>query len=184
MTAFDAELGRLAAEVRARGLDRSAAWVLTSGYGWPLGEHGVVGPAGSRMHEELVHLPLIVRLPGGRQGLRRVPAFTQTSDLAPTLLELFGVPRPADVAATSLVPLTVGETPAWREDARSARDGERALRTADWAFLAANGDRSARLYRKPDDIWEVNDEAPRHPDECDQLAARLDGTPPPKEPTP
>src|SRR5207237_3077781 len=55
VTAFDGELGRLADELRARGLDQSAAWVVTSGYGWPLGEHGVVGPAGSRMHEELVH---------------------------------------------------------------------------------------------------------------------------------
>ena len=29
---------------RKRGLDKSAAWILTSGYGWPLGEHGIVGP--------------------------------------------------------------------------------------------------------------------------------------------
>jgi arylsulfatase A-like enzyme len=184
VTAFDAELGRLAAELKARGLDQSAALILTSGYGWPLGEHGVVGPAGSRMHEEFVHLPLVVRLAGGQQGSRRVPAFTQTADLAPTLLDLFGAPRPSDVRATSLLPLMLGETTTWRDEARSARDSERAIRTAEWAFLAANGDRPARLYRKPDDIWEVNDLAPRHPDECDQLAARLDGTPPPEEPIP
>ena len=56
------------------------------------------------------------------------------------------------------------------------------MRTADWAFLpAVPGSTAARLYRKPDDIWEVNDLAPRHPDECDRLAALLD---PEMEPTP
>jgi arylsulfatase A-like enzyme len=180
VTAFDGELGRLGAELHARGLGESAAWVVTSGFGWPLGEHGVVGPAGSPLHEELVHVPLILRLPAHRQGLRRVPAFTHTADLAPTLLDLFGVPRPADGPTTSLLPLTAGRSPTWRDVARSEHDGERAIRTADWAFLAARGDRPARLYRKPDDIWEVNDLAARHPDECDQLAARLDR---PEEPT-
>ena len=62
---------------------------------------------------------------------------------------------------------------------------ERAIRTPDWAFLPAvsGSDVPARLYRKPDDIWEVNDLAPRHPDECDRLAAAFDPSPE-TEPTP
>jgi arylsulfatase A-like enzyme len=184
VTAFDGELGELVREFRARGLDESAAWIITSGYGWPLGEHGVIGPSGSRLHEELVHLPLFLRLPGQRQGMRRVPAFTQTSDLGPTLCDLFGVGTPTDVAGTSLLPLTVGPTNHERPTARSATGPERAIRTPDWAFLPAvpGTDVPPRLYRKPDDIWEVNDLAPRHPDECDRLAALLDA-PPDKDPT-
>jgi arylsulfatase A-like enzyme len=181
VTAFDAELGSLVEEFRSRALDLSAAWVVSSGYGWPLGEHGIVGPAESRMHVELVHLPLMIRLPGHRQGMRRVPVFTQASDLAPTICDLSGVPIPADLLRTSLLPLTTGAVAEWRQSVRSANGPERAIRTADWAFLAANpsADRPERLYRKPDDIWEVNDLAPRHPDECDRLAALLD-----KEPNP
>lgn len=181
VTAFDTELGLFFDEFRSRGLDRSAAWVVTSGYGWPLGEHGTVGPAGSRMHEELVHLPLLIRLPGHRQGMRRVPLFTQTADVAPTLCDLFGVPIPADWPRKSLLPLTTGAVAEWRPAVRSASGPERSIRTSDWAFLAANpsADRPARLYRKPDDIWEVNDLAPRHPDECDRLAALLDEEPNP-----
>jgi len=181
VTALDAELGELVGEFRSRGLDESAAWIMTSGYGWPLGEHGLVGPVGSRMHEELVHLPLLIRLPAHRQGMRRVSAMTQTSDLAPTLCELFDVAAPPGFPATSLLPLTVGTAAGWRESVKSATGAERAIRTAEWAFLAPNpsADRPARLYRKPDDIWEVNDLAPRHPDECDRLAALFD-----KEPNP
>lgn len=176
VTAFDAELGELVREWRARGLDQSAAWIVTSGYGWPLGEHGIVGPSGSRMHEELVHLPLLMRLPGHSQGMRRVSAFTQASDLAPTIGDLLGVPPPPNLPTMSLLPLTIGPVAHWRDTAQSATGPERAIRTADWAFLAAvpGADLPPRLYRKPDDIWEVNDLAPRHPDECDRLSALLD----------
>ena len=176
VTSFDAELGELVSEFRGRGLDQSAAWIVTSGFGYPLGEHGIVGPAGSRMHEELVHLPLIVRLPAQRQGMRRVPALTQASDLPPTIADLFGVTVANGLPGRSLLPLTVGTPVEWRESVRSATGAERAVRTAEWAFLPAipGSDRPARLYRKPDDNWEVNDLAPRYPDECDRLAALLD----------
>lgn len=179
VTAFDTELGELARELRARDLDQSAAWVITAGYGFPLGEHGMVSPTGSRMHEELVHLPLIVRLAAHRQGMRRVPAFTQADDLGPTIAGLLGGTVPAGLPGRSLLPLTVGTATEWRQIARSVTGMERGLRTADWAFLPAvpESDRPARLYRKPDDIWEVNDLAPRHPDECDRLAALLDAPP-------
>jgi arylsulfatase A-like enzyme len=173
VTSFDAEVKDLVSLFRRRGLDNSAAWILTSGYGWPLGEHGIVGTEGSRLHEELVHVPLIVRLPDAREAMRRLPTFTQTNDLMPTLHELLG--RPSEGA--SLLPLIEGKIESIREDCRISRDGERALRTSEWAFLAATETEPARLYLKPDDIWETNDLAARHPDECDQLLARLDFSP-------
>ncbi|HKA07617.1 MAG TPA: sulfatase-like hydrolase/transferase, partial [Gemmataceae bacterium] len=185
VTSFDAELDVLIEVLRERGLDQTAAWICTSGYGWPLGEHGAIGPNESRMHTELVHLPLLLRLLKAEQSMRRVPVFTQASDLSPTLLDLFGLSS----AARSLLPLATGSMQVGRPDARStsirSKDVQRAIRTPEWAFLPAvrEADEPPRLYRKPDDIWEVNDLAPRHPDECDRLAALLDDTTA-KEPTP
>jgi arylsulfatase A-like enzyme len=176
VTGFDAELDVLVEVFRERGLDRSATWVVTSGYGWPLGEHAIVGPDESRMHEELVHLPLLVRFPEHREGMRRISTFTRTSDL------VTGVLNPA-----TTLPFTTGpDGDQWRVARSATRRGsdlERAIRTLEWAYLAAIPARGlpARLYRKPDDIWEVNDLAPRHPDECDRLAALLDGQPSPVE---
>jgi hypothetical protein len=155
VSSFDAELGQLFEDFRRAGLDQSAPWVVTSGFGHPLGEHGVVGTAGSRMHVELTHLPLIVRIPGVRS--RRAAAFTQPSDLA-ALIE--------------------NNPPKGRDFVVSRIGAEVAIRTADWTFLPAT-DRPARLYVRPDDIWEVNDVAARHPDECDRLAAVI-----PQEPIP
>jgi arylsulfatase A-like enzyme len=173
VTSFDAELAALTDLFRQRGFDRSATWVFTSAYGWPLGEHGVVGPVGSRLHEELIHLPLMIRLPDGRERMRRVANFTQTVDLGPTILDLLSAPR----SAPSLVPLLTGTTTGARDLCRISTDSgsyiERALRTADWAYLAEAGGQPARLYRKPDDIWEVNDLSLRYPDDCDQLLAIL-----------
>ena len=88
VTKLDAELGGLFDELRARGLDQSAAWVVTSDFGYPLGEHGQVGLHRPWLHEELVHLPLFLRLPGAEQAGRRVSGFTQPPDLFPTLLAL------------------------------------------------------------------------------------------------
>ena len=58
ITKFDAELGILFEELRDRGFDQSAAWLFTSDYGHPLGEHGQIGLHRPWLHEELVHLPL------------------------------------------------------------------------------------------------------------------------------
>lgn len=166
VTSFDAEMGELVAMFRQRGFDQSTAWIITSSYGFPLGEHGLVGLAGSQPHTELVHLPLFVRLPNQGQGIRRVSAFTRTVDLVPTISDLFGLGTATP--ANSLLPLTRGSASIWRTDMRTIAPPS--IRTDDWTYFAGE---PGRLYRKPDDVWEVNDLAARYPDECDRLAALL-----------
>jgi hypothetical protein len=148
VSSFDGELGRLIELFRQSGLE-GAAWVVTSGHGLPLGEHGVVGTARSRMHVELTQLPLIVRIPGMKH--RRIASFTQPADLS----KLVSEPTPA-LTDRELIVSRLGP--------------EVAVRTAEWTFLQATG-HPPRLYVRPDDLWEVNDVAARYPDECDRLAA-------------
>jgi arylsulfatase A-like enzyme len=146
------------------------AVVLTADAGLPLGEHGVVGTGRPGLHHEMLHLPLMVRLPGMREG-RRISALTQAVDLAPTLAELFGV-QLAGAHGRSLLPLVRGETEAVRPYACSAAPpaGGLALRTARWAFLLPGlGSGPARLYVKPDDRWEVNDVLQHQPERGEQL---------------
>lgn len=159
VSSLDGEVGRLIEVFRRAGLDQSATWVFTSGYGYPLGEHGVIGPGGARMHVESTHLPLIVRIPGMRAG--RVASFTRPADLGNLLRDPLAPIRDRVFVCSRL-------------------GAEVGIRTADWTFLPAS-DHPPRLYLKPDDLWEVNDVAARHPDECDRLAALI---PPPPEPTP
>src|SRR5262249_30063215 len=86
---LDAGIGQLLDVLRQRGWLDQLAVVFTSDRGLALGEHGFVG-ASPLPHNEAVHLPLIMRLPGAEWAGRRVAALTQAVDLAPTLAELLG----------------------------------------------------------------------------------------------
>ena len=61
-------LGRSSSQLRERLLDQSATWIMTSDFGYPLGEHGQIGVHRPWLHEELVHIPLIIRYGGWLRG--------------------------------------------------------------------------------------------------------------------
>jgi arylsulfatase A-like enzyme len=181
VTALDDALGHIFELLRSRGLDE-AAWVVTSDAGFPLGEHGLIGPHRPWLHEELVHLPLMVRMPGGETAGRRVDAFTQPADLLPTLLGLFGVAPPAGVTGFDLRPLWQGAdgnrphaVSAWEVGAAA----ESAIRTPEWALLlpaSAEPDdppRPPMLFARPDDRWEVTDLRQPNLERAEELAAML-----------
>lgn len=178
VTSLDAELGKVFDQLRSRRLDRSAAWLLTSDFGLPLGEHGQIGRHRPWLHEELVHLPLILRLPDADQACRRVAGFTQPPDVAATLLDLFGLPA----GEGSLVPVARGLADPARTRAVTRLElngaAEAAVRTDGWACLlplrVPDGEvREPMLFEKPDDRWEVNDLRGRNLDTAEELEAGL-----------
>jgi arylsulfatase A-like enzyme len=177
VTKLDAELGAMFDLLRARGFDKTTAWVVTARAGQALGEHGIVGPHRPWLHAELVHVPLIVRLPNAEQAGRRVTGFTQPPDLAPALRALLGLPHEGD--AQNLLPLMRGETESARDCAVSHCEvngvAERAIRTNEWALLVPEGDdtREPQLFAKPDDRHEVNDLYARNVERADELDEQL-----------
>jgi arylsulfatase A-like enzyme len=171
VTALDAQLGILLDQLEGAGsLEETLIW-LTANRGLALGEHGFVGTYRPWLHEEVLHLPSIIRWPGGAEPGLRLAGLTQPVDFLPTLLDLFGLPVP-EVHGTSLLPLLRGEKEAVRPYACAGLQIggaiEWALRTPDWAFLLpvrpAEGDppRASQLYVKPDDRWEVNNVYQHH----------------------
>lgn len=171
VTLLDSGIGILMAELQHRKLDQQTLVLVTSDHGQALGEHGIVGPSRPWLHEELVHLPLIVRHPQGTGAGRRVFGLTQACDLMPTLLDVFGLACPPDVHGQSLWPLLNGGDAPARAYACSglafAGQVEWSLRTPRWAFLLPgpapeDATRSPQLYVKPDDRWEVNNVIQHH----------------------
>jgi hypothetical protein len=67
------------------------------------------------MYNEIVRIPLVVHLPGGRSAGSRVGALTQTIDLMPTFLDAFGCEPPPHVRGKSILGAIKGD--ALREDA-------------------------------------------------------------------
>ena len=182
VTVFDAELGRVFDLFRERGLDRSAAWVFTADRGLPLGEHGLIGYHRPWLHEELVHVPLIVRLPEAAEAGRRVWGLTQPADLAPTLARWLGV-EAATGGGFDLAPLITGSVESVRPLVCTTLElgdaAEWAIRTPDWAYLLPvrtppdDDPREPMLFERPDDRWEVNDLRVRNLDLADELERTL-----------
>jgi arylsulfatase A-like enzyme len=184
VTYLDAGLGLLREELHSRSILDDLLLLVTTDRGLALGEHGSVGDCRPWLHDELIHLPLLVRLPCAAEAGRRVPALTQPIDLLPTLLDAFQLPSPP-VHGHSLMPLIRGETEQVRRYACSGlRIGEAvewALRSPEWSFLLPvrpapdDASRSAQLYGKPDDRWEVNNVLQHHLELAEHLEQTLRG---------
>jgi arylsulfatase len=66
---------------------------------------------GRGVFDELLHVPLIVRLPGVTPPAGRFQGLTQTVDLLPTILDLLGEPRSSAVQGRSLASVFEGGEP-------------------------------------------------------------------------
>jgi hypothetical protein len=171
VTYFDAQLGRVLDHLRKKKRSDGLLVCVTARCGLPLGEHAMTGVARAWLHDETVHVPLLLRLPDAANSGERIAALTQPIDLLPTLREHLGL-APLPTHGRSLWPLVRGNGEEIRPYAvsglRVADSEEWLLRTPDFAFLlpisvpAGDPPRRAQLYAKPDDRWEVNDLAPRH----------------------
>jgi arylsulfatase A-like enzyme len=182
VTYLDTGLGLLIEELDRRGLMAEALLIVTSDHGLPLGEHGVVGLARPWLHDELIHVPVIIHLPEKERAGRRITALTQALDLCPTLLDAFGVLLPR-THGHSLLTLAREKGEHVRAFAccglRRGEELEWSLRTSEWAFLlplrteVRDAPRLAQLYVKPDDRWEVNNLLQHHWEEAEELERKL-----------
>jgi len=182
VTWFDAQLGVLLNGLRAAGALDEMLLCVTASAGLPLGEHGVIGPARAWLHEEFVHVPLVMRFPQFQLAGLRVSALTQPADLARTIEEFASPARSASKGEPSLA-CAAGWSDAARPHACShlqiGDSVEWALRTPEWAFLlpirVPEGDapRGPQLYAKPEDRWEVNDVRQHHLELADEFEQTL-----------
>ncbi len=119
VNAYDTDLrstddgfGRLHRFLRRQGFLEDALIVLTSDHGEEFGEHGTVGWHGHTLYEELLRVPLIVKLPGNAHGGTRVSSSVRSLDIAPTILDLAGVPIPETFQGVSLRTVLSSGSPA------------------------------------------------------------------------
>ncbi len=103
----DALFGVLMAELERRGVLDRALVVVFSDHGESLGERGVYNHRYSLSDEDL-HVPLMIRPPGGTPG-RRVAEPVALLDVSPTVLDWIGAELPAGVRGRSLAPALRGE---------------------------------------------------------------------------
>lgn len=181
---------------------RETLLVVTAPRGFPLGEHGRIGDWDEALHAELVHVPLLIRFPDQQGASGRSSALVQPADVFATLLDWFGLREvQGGGSGRSLLPLVDNEEAVLRDRACAvAGNGERGIRTPAWYLRVRHSDEGrtnahdggtsfkpgadglsssdlslgeAQLYKKPDDMWEVNDVANRCADVVDALKRTL-----------
>lgn len=105
VTRMDDVLAQLLTGLDAAGLSRNTWVIVVADHGELLGEWDMY-MHGRTLFEPLLHVPLLLRGPGARPGVVETPV--SSMDLAPTLLELAGLPAPPSFRGRSLVPALRG----------------------------------------------------------------------------
>ncbi len=185
---LDAIVGGFLERLEAVGIAGSTLVVLTSDHGEQFGEHGSVGH-GNSLHNRVLHVPL-----GFAWPLQLAPGASDTPvqlvDVLPTVLDLVGLPVPANLDGRSLAPLLRGEPlperPAFSElrtapgvckrlgQADDCRLDRYAVQTARFKLIASRRPPSEALYDLAEDPLETRDAAAEHPEELARHRALLE----------
>lgn len=102
VAAADAAVGKLIAALRTSKVYDDALIVIASDHGQSLGAHGEE-THGVFLYDETIHVPLLLKLPQNQSAGKRVAARARLGDVAPTILEIAGVPVPSQMQGQSLL---------------------------------------------------------------------------------
>ena len=109
----DDNVGKVLDYLDKTGLAQNTIVFYCADNGWYLGDLGLYDKR--FMYEPGLRVPLIARGPGIKQGITP-DQFVSNIDLAPTFLDLAGLPVPDSMQGRSIAPLLRGESPAdWRK---------------------------------------------------------------------
>lgn len=179
VAANDASFGRLLDYLEAMGELDETVVIFTSDHGEAFGEHGS-WTHGLDLYNEVLSVPLVVRLPGGADGGRRIGNPVQHIDLLPTILERCGVGgwdelpgRPLLIGGAAIEPAPDRAVLAYldfwgKHGAAVFRDGWKLIEP-----LSTDFGSSAELYRHDLDPGETLDVLAESPVRAGWLGARL-----------
>ncbi len=108
ITQSDTAFGVFLQDLKAAGLYDTSVVIVISDHGDEFWDHGDVGHA-QAPHQELVHVPFMIHAPGLLAAGRVVDTDVEAMDLAPTVLDLAGLPVPDSMQGQSVVSVALDE---------------------------------------------------------------------------
>jgi arylsulfatase A-like enzyme len=170
---LDDGIGRVLAALRANGQAGHTLVVFTSDNGGLLADEARNGPwrGGKQdLYEGGLRVPTLVSWPGTVRPGTRTDAVTMTMDWHPTLLEVAGVPLPAGLDGTSLLPTLRGQPQAlnrplvWMRREGAGYEGRDyyALRHGDWKIVQNSPFEPFALYNLAADPGETTNVKREH----------------------
>jgi len=179
ITHVDHTVGALLDSLRAAEQLDDNIVVLLADHGEHLTEHDIYFTH-RFPYEECLHVPLLIRLPGGKEGGRRVSDEVSHVDIFPTLMELLGLPLPEPRDGRSLVPLMSGRRGGpsrlqYAESGAAKKNIVRAVWDENYRLIEfnLNGVQTFELYDRRADRRERTDIASERPEQLRRLAVAL-----------
>lgn len=182
-------MGRILDTLEKSGQLDNTLIVYTSDNGFAIGEHGRVDKR--TMYEESIRVPLLLRYPRLVPRGKEVQEMVLNVDLAPSILDLCGVPGQEGIHGRSWKPLLQGDQKGWRKSWHYAYNYEkefpytpnvRGVRTEEWKYIHyPHGDGSpdrhkAELYHLKEDPLETTNriDDPQQAERVKELKAELE----------
>ena len=109
----DESIGALLSFLDKEGLAESTLVIYMGDNGFSFGEHGLIDKR--HFYEESAKVPFLIRCPEIFKGNQTMEAMIQNIDVAPTILEVAGVQKPAQMHGKSIIPLLEEGGAAWRD---------------------------------------------------------------------
>jgi arylsulfatase A-like enzyme len=159
VTFTDQHIGRLLDFVAAQPWGAQTAVIVSADHGEAFGEHQCFRH-GFELWDVLTHVPLMIRVPG--VAARRIDTPRSALDLAPTILDLFGLPTAPAMEGVSLVPELRGTAAPARDvildlPRTTNSDRRRALIRGDYKLIAIGDDDAFQLFDLRHDPGEEHD---------------------------
>jgi arylsulfatase A-like enzyme len=175
----DDTIGQILSELERHGLKEKSILAVTSDHGEAFYEHGLQGHRWT-LYEEELRIPLILRYPRSIPAGPRLKYPASIIDIAPTILDLAGLPPLSHAMGLSLVPLLSGSaTPPPEEAAVSElsvpanRIHSFSIRSHNWKDIFDLNKRQCFVFDLKKDPLEssplAEDKSPFNPQEIDVL---------------
>jgi arylsulfatase A-like enzyme len=189
----DSVIGGIIQDLRQRNLLDNTLVIFTSDHGEHFGDHGLMSHELS-LYDVLLHVPMIIRFPNGRNSGTRIKETVQTIDIFPSILHFLKSESKLDLQGFSLLPdfferknhpyafseynnlraadkmerrfPNLPSSPPWRKKVLKS------VRSADWKFIWAT-DGTRELYSIQNDPYEKLNLAPSNPEEVKKMQGIL-----------
>jgi arylsulfatase A-like enzyme len=176
---LDTQIGRLMDCVEKLGYDSDTVIILLSDHGEEFLDHGRWGHWESNLYDEILRVPLIIRMPGW-SGSQVIGRQVRLLDLMPTILDICGCPLPGDLMGVSLKPVWTQDEAEYEVEAAISE-----MRRDPWHRIAVRTEAFKYIWdsKRPDqpDLYDLRlDPAEKqnvreqYPQEVSQFQAQVD----------
>ena len=142
---LDRSVGNIVQSLKDLNLYENTVIIYISDNGYFWGEHGLGGKW--LLYEESIRVPIIIHGPGIPDNMRgsKLNDLALNIDIAPTILEIAGIPVPSEMDGMSLQPIVEGQSNKSREDffmehadiidVENPIPDSRGVRSKDWKYI-------------------------------------------------